>query len=340
VVVGHGLIRWIIRLTGRTENISRPPSFSTGILPRLPLFGGLLVSQRCVYRGENIARAGLLTELTTGLLFAGFTWSMMVPRCQSITEVRPDEIWWYGRILYHLVLLALLITATGTDLRDYMIPDQITFAGIAIAVVGATWSGDLQMVHFWIDAHQEVPGIQAAYIPEWIGQHPHWHGLVVSLTGLVAGAGLTWLVRFISSFFLGQEAMGLGDITLMAMIGAFLGWQPVLVVFLLAPFCGLIVAISARAITGQTFISYGPYLCAATVMVMFGWKWIWPLEIHLGGNEIISVRKIFSDVTGLAILMGIAMTALAVLSGLLRVYRNIPVTRPNRETPDSSTKEE
>ncbi len=48
------------------------------------------------------------------------------------------------------------------------------------------------------------------------------------MTGLIAGGGLTWILRLVSSVLLGQEALGFGDVTLMAMIGSFVGWQPIL----------------------------------------------------------------------------------------------------------------
>ncbi|GAB4144681.1 MAG: hypothetical protein Tsb009_16460 [Planctomycetaceae bacterium] len=340
LVIGHQLIRWVIRLTPRTERSPNPLPFKPSPLMHVPLLGSILSPKRCIYRGENIARKSLLTELGTGILFAGFTWMMMVHRCQFITEVRPDEISQYIRILYHLILFTFLIAATGTDFRDYVIPDRVIVPGILVAIIGATWSGDLQIVHLWVDANQEIPGLQAAYIPGWIAENRHWHGLLVSLTGMMTGAGLTWLVRLVSSFFLGEETMGFGDVTLMAMIGAYLGWQPVLVVFLLAPFCGLFVAVLSRMIAGTAFIPYGPYLSAATVVVLFSWKWIWPFEVQIGTDEIISVRKIFGDLVGLGILIGIALTALAVLLGLLRMYRTIPVSRPQREVSENSTTKE
>ena len=53
----------------------------------------------------------------------------------------------------------------------------------------------------------------------------NWQGLLTALVGMAAGGGLVWLVRLIGGAALGREAMGFGDVTLMAMIGAFLGWQ-------------------------------------------------------------------------------------------------------------------
>lgn len=289
---------WAIRLTPIT-----PPSPIVDSQSGMPLIAGL-----------------------TGVLFAGFTLAMFVGDCQATTMVRPEPFWQVGRIFYQGILLWLLIVATITDLREYLIPDQITLTGIFVGVVGATVSGDLQMMHLWIDWNQEIPGVQGAYIPEWIKNHHHWHGLAWSLTGMVTGAGLTWIVRTTSALILGRQALGFGDVTLMAMIGSFLGWQPTVCVFVLAPLCGIVLALFTWIFTGRSFVPYGPYLAAAAVLVMFSWRWIWP-----------PLRWTFGDWQSLALLAGISLTALLVLLGVLRFYWSIPVksTRRDEESPQA-----
>jgi len=102
------------------------------------------------------------------------------------------------------------------------------------------------------------------------------HGLAVSLAGIVVGGGSVWMVRIIGQWVLKREAMGFGDVVLMATIGSFLGWQPTLVVFFIAPVCALVVVAALWLFRRDREIPYGPYLSLATLILLIGWKHIWP----------------------------------------------------------------
>ena len=99
--------------------------------------------------------------------------------------------------------------------------------------------------------------------------------LLSALTGMAAGMILIWAIRLTSRWVLGVEAMGFGDVTLMGMIGAFLGWQPVLLIFFAAPFFGLIYGIINLLLGKGRAVPYGPFLCLATVVVVIAWSPIW-----------------------------------------------------------------
>lgn len=103
----------------------------------------------------------------------------------------------------------------------------------------------------------------------------HWQALLSSLIGMAAGGGLIWTVRVIGKAVLGREAMGFGDVTLMAMIGAFLGWQPCLVIFFLAPIAGAAIGVVQLLSRKQNEIRYGPFLCLAAVVTIVRWSTIW-----------------------------------------------------------------
>lgn len=108
----------------------------------------------------------------------------------------------------------------------------------------------------------------------WLGG-PNWTALLTSLAGLAMGGGLIWMVRLVGALALRREAMGFGDVTLMAMIGVFLGWQACVIIFFLAPILGLVIGGARWAMGRGREIPYGPFLCLATLIVIVGWRWVW-----------------------------------------------------------------
>jgi prepilin signal peptidase PulO-like enzyme (type II secretory pathway) len=136
-----------------------------------------------------------------------------------------------------------------------------------------------------------------------------WQSLLSSLVGLAFGGGLVWAVRIAGRIALHKEAMGFGDVTLMAMIGAFLGWQPCLMIFFLSPFAALVIALAQVILTGRRDIPYGPYLCSAAVVVILYWAWFWQnfqAAFQIGW-----------------LLPGILATCLVLMMALLMVWRII-----------------
>ncbi len=107
------------------------------------------------------------------------------------------------------------------------------------------------------------------------GATDHWQGLLSSLVGLAAGGGIVWAVRVVGHFALRKEAMGFGDVTLMAMIGSYLGWQPCLFIFFLAPFAGLLLGVVQWLSRREHELPYGPFLCLATLFVLAYWAPLW-----------------------------------------------------------------
>jgi leader peptidase (prepilin peptidase) / N-methyltransferase len=109
----------------------------------------------------------------------------------------------------------------------------------------------------------------------WWLSGPNWVGLSTSLIGMAVGGGMIWAVRIVASLALGREAMGFGDVTLMSMIGALLGWHACLAIFFLAPFPALVVGLLRLALGGQREIPYGPFICLAALTVIAFWQPIW-----------------------------------------------------------------
>jgi prepilin signal peptidase PulO-like enzyme (type II secretory pathway) len=102
-----------------------------------------------------------------------------------------------------------------------------------------------------------------------------WCGLLTSLVGLVGSGGIVWAVRLMGTAALRREAMGFGDVTLMMMVGTFLGWQACLVTFFLSPFAGLLVGIVQFVLRRDDVIPYVPYLSLAAIGTVVAWAPIW-----------------------------------------------------------------
>lgn len=110
----------------------------------------------------------------------------------------------------------------------------------------------------------------------WFTGGAAWLGLLDGLIGLVLGGVLIWAVRVVGAAAMGREAMGFGDVTLMMMIGVFLGWQACLVVFFLAPFAGIVLGVLNLLLRRDDAIPYGPFLCLAAAYTVVSWATIWP----------------------------------------------------------------
>jgi leader peptidase (prepilin peptidase) / N-methyltransferase len=114
-------------------------------------------------------------------------------------------------------------------------------------------------------------------VAAWLKGGEPWHGLMTALVGMAAGGGMIWLIRVIGGAMLKQEAMGFGDVTLMAMIGAFFGWQAVIIVFFIAPFVGVVFGGVQWLLFRQNVLPYGPFLCLAALVTLLFWAPVWDL---------------------------------------------------------------
>ncbi|MEM6798367.1 MAG: A24 family peptidase [Planctomycetota bacterium] len=149
----------------------------------------------------------------------------------------------------------------------------------------------------------------------WFTGGPHWLGLLSALVGMIGGGLIVWAVRIIGTAVLRREAMGFGDVTLMMMVGAFVGWQACPIIFFLAPAAGLVLAILNLVLRGDAAIPYGPFLCLATAGVVVGWGWVWGV-----GQQIYSVGWLVPVVLlACFVLLGVLLGLLQGLKALLGV---------------------
>jgi leader peptidase (prepilin peptidase)/N-methyltransferase len=86
---------------------------------------------------------------------------------------------------------------------------------------------------------------------------------------------MIWAVRAGASRALGREAMGFGDVTLMAMAGAWLGWQACLLACVLAVFIGLGHGLMQLVRHAESELPFGPSLCLGLAVVVVAWRPLW-----------------------------------------------------------------
>lgn len=146
-----------------------------------------------------------------------------------------------------------LVVITFIDLEHQIIPDVISLSGIVI-------------------------GFAASFFLPELG----WKS---SLIGIVAGGGSLLLVAYGYEFFTKREGMGGGDIKLLAMIGAFLGWKSVPFVILTGSLAGSIIGISVMAAQkkdSRLAIPFGPFLAFGALLYIFFGEQLIVWYLHLG----------------------------------------------------------
>jgi leader peptidase (prepilin peptidase)/N-methyltransferase len=186
-------------------------------------------------------------------------------------------LYFHLRYAFHMVLIEALLVATFIDFDLWIIPDGVTLPAMAVGFFGNTAIGRLHLVPAWAEQTSIFAGALPT-VPAWFSQHPHLHGFLVALAGFVIGGGIVWTVRILGQWALKQEAMGFGDVILVAMIGTFVGWQASVIVFFLAPVIAMIVVLSRAIFHRDRAMPYGPYLSIATLVTLLFWKPIWDVS--------------------------------------------------------------
>lgn len=152
-------------------------------------------------------------------------------------------LWFFGptsEAAVYAVLYSALLVVAGTDLSHKIIPNAITFPGMILGLVSAGMVLPL--------------------------------GFLNGLIGLLVGGGILWLVAWASPYLFGKEGMGGGDIKLLAMIGAFLGWKLAVMTIMLGSLVGSVVGVSllaAQVINREDYIPFGPFLVLGAVVSLF-----------------------------------------------------------------------
>ncbi|MCP3677370.1 MAG: prepilin peptidase [Deltaproteobacteria bacterium] len=154
--------------------------------------------------------------------------------------------------LVYFLFVSALIVITFIDLEYQIIPDVISLPGIGVGLLAS-----LFLV---------LPGVMN------------------SLIGIIVGGGLLYLVATSYYLLTGREGMGGGDIKLLAMIGAFLGWKGVIVTIFAGSLVGAILGSLLMAVKGRDSkyaIPFGPFLALGAVIYLFAGEDL--IELYMAG---------------------------------------------------------
>ncbi|MFQ5953048.1 MAG: prepilin peptidase, partial [Candidatus Omnitrophota bacterium] len=139
-----------------------------------------------------------------------------------------------------------LIIIVFVDIERQEVPDVLSIPGIFLGVILVTFSA-------------AVEGGNSV------------RALLNSLAGVLTGGGSMFLLGFFGELIFRKESLGGGDVKLMAMIGAFIGWKLVLLSFFLAPVLGLGFALFMKIKRKKDIIPYAPYLSlGAFISLLYG----------------------------------------------------------------------
>lgn len=235
--VGSFLNVCIYRMPRRLSIIlpsSRCPSCNSPIKPwdNIPLVSYVLLGGRCRFCKARISLRYPLVELLNAVFYVWILWRF--------------GLGWHT-LMYYFFCSALIVIAF-IDLDFQIIPDRITLTGIPIGLIAGSFLLPDPFSRFLL------------------------LGIENSLIGMLTGFGFFYLLAFAGSTIFKKEALGGGDIKMMAMIGAVMGWKAVLLTTFLGSSAGAVFGILLMIFKGKdrmTKIPFGPFLALGAVATLF-----------------------------------------------------------------------
>lgn len=225
-------------------------SFLNVCIYRLPLGLSLVTPpSRCSACGKHIPFYFNIPVL--GYIFLGgkchyckAAFSIRYPIIEALTGLFAALLFHrYGlkpELFVYFALVSALIVITFIDLDHKIIPDVISLPGIVAGFAAS----------FFLDA----PGV------------------LNSAAGIMLGGGILFAIAAAYLLLTGKDGMGGGDIKLLAMVGAFIGWKGVIVTLLFSSFIGALSGIALMAASGKSgkyAIPFGPFLSAGAIVYLF-----------------------------------------------------------------------
>ena len=221
------------------ESVVHPPSHcptckaAIAFCDNVPLLSYLWLRGRCRSCAQVISPRYFVVELLMGLL----------------TVALYNRFGLSYEFFVGFLFVAAMIVISFIDLDVRIVPDVISLPGIICGLV-------ISVVGYFALGHA------ADLVPSPVS----------SLIGIVAGGGFLLATAWLYEKFTGVEGMGGGDIKLLAMIGAFLGWPSIPITLFIASLIGSVVGLTCMALTGagrRLALPFAPFLCSGAVLFIF-----------------------------------------------------------------------
>jgi leader peptidase (prepilin peptidase) / N-methyltransferase len=285
--VGSFLNVAIHRFPLEGESVSHPrrsrcPSCKTTLTwkENVPLLSWLVQRGKCRTCGWRIPVRYPLVELLTALL-----WWLAASRWDASASGWTVEL---GLCVVRTIVLSGLVVATFVDFDCFEIPDEVSIGGIVLAPIAA----------LLIPALHDDTRLALWMTPDHVAPVTRFASFTACLAGMAAGGGILWLIGWVGSRIYGRDAMGFGDVKLLAAGGGFLGPGGVLWALMIGSLAASVVGVlnlfrffvllrrRARArgrrggswrslkvarVAGR-YVPFGPYLALGIGLVLLYWE--------------------------------------------------------------------
>lgn len=238
-IIGSFLNVCIYRVP-RNESVVRPASRCTScgrpirFYDNIPVLSYIFLRGKCRYCKTNLSLRYPLIELLNAVLY------VLVLR-----RFGTESPWILG---VYLVFVSVLVVIFFIDLDYQIIPNSLTLPGIPLSLVlGSTILPDPF-------SGNELLGVKG------------------SLTGFAAGGGFFYAVAMLGKAVFKKDAMGGGDIKMMAMVGGLLGWKGVILTTFMGSLFGSVTGVTLILLKGREWgsrIPFGPYLAMGALITLF-----------------------------------------------------------------------
>lgn len=250
LVIGSFLNVCILRIPSGKSIVtpaSACPKCGTPIRPydNIPVLSWLFLGGRCRKCRARISPLYPAVELLTGLLFYA---------CYRAFGLSPEAAKWAA-------FSAITIVLVFTDLRERLLPDAVNYTGFALGLAISFFTLPTDGTALWISSHLFDYPPPAPVL-----------SFADAVLGAALGSGLLWLVSEGYFRLRGREGMGLGDVKMMLMAGAFLGIKRTLLTILTGSLLGSVLGIAfmlASRKKSDYELPFGTFLGAAALLVVF-----------------------------------------------------------------------